>query len=160
MFNKILLACEPVESNQVLLEQGWAFAELWNAQLMVMSVLTADDDSDIVDTEIGILTDSYSLNNGAVIQGSLCMSSSQENVAVQADRLATARGLSTEVRQRFGNPGRAICDLAKAWGSDLIIVGNHPRTSLQSILQGSISNYVTHHAPCSVLVVRNQITLG
>jgi phage terminase large subunit GpA-like protein len=35
------------------------------------------------------------------------------------------------------------------------MVGHRGRTGLSEFLLGSVSNYVMHHAPCSVLVVNN-----
>lgn len=46
----------------------------------------------------------------------------------------------------------------------LIVVGSHQRRGMAEIMLGSTSNYVMHHAPCSVLVVhpdtKNEDTLA
>lgn len=63
-------------------------------------------------------------------------------------------GISTESTQKFGNPRLEICDLAKAWNADLIIMGSRGHSGLKELVLGSISNYVIHHALCSVMVVR------
>jgi nucleotide-binding universal stress UspA family protein len=69
---------------------------------------------------------------------------------------ATALGVSTEFTQIPGTPGHAICDLAHSWGADLIIMGRRGRLGLSEAILGSVSNYVTHHACCSVLTVHPQ----
>ncbi len=69
---------------------------------------------------------------------------------------ATQAGVSTEFRQTFGYPGRHICELAQTWSAELILVGSRGLTGVQEMLLGSVSNYVTHHAPCSVLIVREE----
>ena len=56
-----------------------------------------------------------------------------------------------------GNPGRSICELASTWEADLILVGSRGLKGLKEMFLGSVSNYVTHHAPCSVLIVRTEI---
>jgi nucleotide-binding universal stress UspA family protein len=53
----------------------------------------------------------------------------------------------------IGDPGQKICQVAQQEGIDLIIVGRHGRSGLSELILGSVSNYVVHHAPCSVLVV-------
>lgn len=53
----------------------------------------------------------------------------------------------------IGDPGQKICQAAQQEGIDLIIVGRHGRSGLSELIFGSVSNYVVHHAPCSVLVV-------
>lgn len=67
---------------------------------------------------------------------------------------AIDNGVSTEYTQLSGNPGRMICELADNWSADLILVGSRGLQGLKEMFLGSVSNYVTHHAPCSVLIVR------
>ncbi|MEM9908892.1 MAG: universal stress protein, partial [Cyanobacteria bacterium P01_D01_bin.44] len=53
-----------------------------------------------------------------------------------------------------GTPEHLICDLAHSWNADVIVLGSRGHRGLRELFLGSISNYVTHHAPCSVWVVR------
>ncbi len=69
---------------------------------------------------------------------------------------AIKAGISAEFIQQPGVPGPAICDLAKTLAADLILIGNRGRSGLKEILLGSVSKYVTDHAPCSVMVIRDQ----
>jgi nucleotide-binding universal stress UspA family protein len=55
---------------------------------------------------------------------------------------------------RQGDPADAILDVAEEQGSDLIIVGNKGMTGAKRFLLGSVPNKVSHHAPCSVLIIR------
>ncbi|NJL84166.1 MAG: universal stress protein [Chloroflexaceae bacterium] len=68
---------------------------------------------------------------------------------------ASRAGVAAQFDYRTGNPGPQICEQAQTWGADLIIVGRRGRTGLQEMVFGSVSNYVLHHAPCSVLVVQH-----
>ncbi|MDH3494830.1 MAG: universal stress protein [Acidobacteriota bacterium] len=43
---------------------------------------------------------------------------------------------------------------AEEWGADVIVVGSHGYGFWDRMLIGSVSDAVVHHAPCSVLVVR------
>ncbi|GBF80208.1 universal stress protein [Aphanothece sacrum] len=63
-------------------------------------------------------------------------------------------GIQTEYQQITGSAGRTICKVAKEWLADLIIIGHRGRSGFQELLLGSVSNYVLHHAPCSVLIVQ------
>ncbi len=67
---------------------------------------------------------------------------------------AVEAGVETEYSQLTGNPGRMICELADTRSADLILVGSRGLKGLKEMFLGSVSNYVTHHAPCSVLIVR------
>lgn len=66
---------------------------------------------------------------------------------------AEAAGVTADFMQSINEPGRGICAMAKTWDADIIAIGSHQRKGLQELLIGSVSNYVMHHAPCSVLVV-------
>jgi nucleotide-binding universal stress UspA family protein len=63
-------------------------------------------------------------------------------------------GLGVETFAREGDPADAILDVAEERGADLIVVGNKGMTGARRFLLGSVPNKVSHHAPCSVLIVR------
>lgn len=70
-----------------------------------------------------------------------------------ADEIRAA-GVEVEVFARQGDPADAILDIAEERGSDLIVVGNKGMTGAKRFLLGSVPNKVSHHAPCSVLIIR------
>ena len=61
---------------------------------------------------------------------------------------------SVNVYAREGDPADAILDVAEERGADLIVVGNKGMTGAKRFLLGSVPNKVSHHAPCSVLIIR------
>ena len=65
-----------------------------------------------------------------------------------------AAGVAVTSYAREGDPADAILDVAEERGSDLIVVGNKGMTGAKRFLLGSVPNKVSHHAPCSVLIVR------
>lgn len=67
-----------------------------------------------------------------------------------------ARGASVAVNlyPRQGDPADAILDVAEERQADLIVVGNKGMTGAKRFLLGSVPNKVSHHAPCSVLIIR------
>lgn len=68
---------------------------------------------------------------------------------------AQAAGVSrVDTFARVGDAADAILDVAEEQGSDLIVVGNKGMTGATRFLLGSVPNKVSHHAPCSVLIVR------
>ena len=54
-----------------------------------------------------------------------------------------------------GNPSQMIVEEAEKWKADLIILGSHGYGFWHRTLLGSVSDAVMHHAPCSVLIVRD-----
>jgi nucleotide-binding universal stress UspA family protein len=73
----------------------------------------------------------------------------------EAKELAEDAGVKEiNVHPREGDPADAILDVAEEHGSDLIVVGNKGMSGAKRFLLGSVPNKVSHHAPCSVLIVR------
>jgi nucleotide-binding universal stress UspA family protein len=68
--------------------------------------------------------------------------------------IARDAGVEVEVYPRQGDPADAILDVAEEREADLIIVGNKGMTGAKRFLLGSVPNKVSHHAPCSVLIIR------
>jgi nucleotide-binding universal stress UspA family protein len=67
---------------------------------------------------------------------------------------AREAGVAVDVYARQGDPADAILDVAEELKADLIIVGNKGMTGAKRFLLGSVPNKVSHHAPCSVLIIR------
>ncbi len=44
--------------------------------------------------------------------------------------------------------------MARNCGADVIVMGRRGHSGLSELILGSVSNYVLHHAPCSVLIVQ------
>jgi nucleotide-binding universal stress UspA family protein len=51
-------------------------------------------------------------------------------------------------------PAEAILKVAEQTNADLIVVGNKGMAGARRFLLGSVPNKVSHHAPCSVIIVR------
>jgi len=77
----------------------------------------------------------------------------ESTLAAGAKELAVA-GVEVETMAREGDPADAILDVAEETGAGLIVVGNKGMTGAKRFLLGSVPNKVSHHAPCSVLIIR------
>ena len=75
---------------------------------------------------------------------------------VLAAAAAQARAAGVEVRTHpvQDDPADAILNVAEEIKADLIVVGNKGMTGARRYLLGSVPNNVSHHAPCSVIIVR------
>ena len=72
----------------------------------------------------------------------------------EAAERAEEAGVGVNVYAREGDPADAILDVAEERGADLIVVGNKGMTGAKRFLLGSVPNRVSHHAPCSVMIIR------
>jgi nucleotide-binding universal stress UspA family protein len=67
---------------------------------------------------------------------------------------ARSREVAVQVHARQGDPADAILDVAEETRADLIVIGHKGMTGARRFLLGSVPNKISHHAPCSVLIVR------
>ena len=72
----------------------------------------------------------------------------------QAGEEIKETGVEAEIHPREGDPADAILDVAEEENADLIVVGNKGMTGARRFLLGSVPNKVSHHAPCSVMIIR------
>lgn len=72
-------------------------------------------------------------------------------------QVAQQQGVITDSICLVGEAGNQLCEMARDWVADLIVVGRRGRTGLAEAFLGSVSNYVVHHAPCSVLVIQDVV---
>jgi len=67
---------------------------------------------------------------------------------------ARKEGIEAQTHPVQGEPAEAILNVAEETKADLIVVGNKGMTGARRFLLGSVPNNVSHHAPCSVIIVR------
>ena len=71
----------------------------------------------------------------------------------QADGLAVP-GVDVDVRVEEGNPAQVLIDVADRDGYDMLVLGNKGMSGIERLRLGAVPNKVSHHLPCSLLIVR------
>lgn len=79
----------------------------------------------------------------------------EERLAEAAERAASA-GTNAETIVAKGRAVEGICDTAARRSADMIVIGSHGWGAMMSLIFGSTTLGVLQHAPCPVLVVRDQ----
>src|SRR5687767_11281201 len=62
-------------------------------------------------------------------------------------------GVAVKTHGMAGDPADALIDIAENVKADLIVVGNRGMGGVKRFVLGSVPNKISHHAPCSVLIV-------
>jgi nucleotide-binding universal stress UspA family protein len=146
---KILIATDGSDYSKAAIERCCdMIIDQDNSDILVVSAY--EDAYPIMAEPFAISSDYYQQLENAV---------SEMAATFVADAVKTINGrfpdakftVKTEVLR--GPPDQQIIEKAKEWKADLIVVGSHGRGFWGRLL-GSVSNGVVHHAPCSVLVVR------
>jgi universal stress protein A len=73
------------------------------------------------------------------------------------DMVAKCAGVavSATLEVAVGRPARVIADVARARGTDLIVMGTHGRSGFAHLVLGSVAERIVRVAPCAVLTVRD-----
>jgi len=78
---------------------------------------------------------------------------------------AESEGVDTVIHDQIsfkldsGKPGEMICEHARLWKNDLVIVGRREK-HFHLFEPGSVSNYVIYHAPCTTFVVNPLVSIS
>ncbi|MHB8659371.1 MAG: universal stress protein [Solirubrobacteraceae bacterium] len=146
MFGSILVGTDGSETAKTAVRCAIDLARELGARLLIVSAYEPVSDQRLRDERIEAPKDlQWMINPHADVLTQLD--------EAQADaRMAGVDQIQTFARQ--GDAADAILDVAEEQRSDLIVVGNKGMTGAKRFLLGSVPNKVSHHAPCSVLIVR------
>ena len=72
----------------------------------------------------------------------------------QAAAIFRMQGVEVETHACKGDPASALLDIADAQQATMIVVGTKGMDSARRYVLGNVPNKVSHHAACSVLIVR------
>ncbi len=78
-----------------------------------------------------------------------------ESILDSARSIMADAGVEAEYHEVNNYPSEAIVEAAETQDADLIVVGSRGEGMAKRLLHGSVSTNVFHHAPCAVLIVRN-----
>jgi len=158
MFKKILVALDHSDMSDRVFAQALALAKAQNASLLLLHILTERDSNGLIEP-FPIVPSVYAADYASLNWETYAKEwKAYEEKGLEQLRSYQSQAKSAEVdvelSQNRGSPGSTICEMARVSGSDLIMVGTHSRKGLEALLMGSVSNYISHHANCSVLIVR------
>ena len=163
MLNKLLVGIDESASSECAFETALELAKALGAELVLIHVLDifASDSPgspiNLIDSCLDTLNDQaqkdYELNMTE-------FAGRYDTLLKKRQAEAKAANVTAYYLQPYGRPGPAICQAASDNYVDLIVVGNRDRSTLKELVPGSVSNYVIHHAPCSVTVVHSDSASG
>lgn len=125
------------------LQYAVPFARLHNATITLVYV---------VPTQYAI--GEYGGIDYSTIQHEACQQAEKQLMDFVRDELP--RGVKTEAIIRLGSASEEVIDVARRLPADVIIMSTHGHSGLKHVFLGSVTEQVVRHAPCPVLVVREQ----
>jgi len=144
MFESILVGTDGSDAAGVAVSRAVAMAAALGARLQIVSAYEPVPERRLRIERVQVPSD-VQVNMREDVLALL------EEARLDAEAAGVAR---VETFARLGDAADAILDVAEEQGADLIVVGNKGMTGATRFLLGSVPNKVSHHAPCSVLIVR------
>lgn len=140
---RILVPIDFSECSRKALDYALGFARQFQAELFLLHVVTPP----------------FAYGEYGVVDLASVESEMHEAAIGQLNQLSRDQvGETTRCTNRIasGQIMTEIVGLAREENIDLLILSTHGRTGLRHVLLGSVTEQVVRHAPCPVLVVREQ----
>lgn len=157
MFKKILVPMDMSEMGESIFNQAFYLAEIHQSELLLLHVLSSEErDSPLpIPSDLSQLYPAQGNDLTLEVWREQWDEFEQRGLDTLAQRCKKAQqaGLKVRYQQISGSPSRTICEVAKQEEIDLIVIGHRGLSGIGELLLGSVSNYVFHHAACSVLIV-------
>ncbi|NJN86246.1 MAG: universal stress protein [Leptolyngbyaceae cyanobacterium SL_7_1] len=161
-FTKILAALDRSPLSQSVFEKALELAQSNQAQLLLFHCLIGDVVTDPLPFSGELGLSSQIISQAYQSQQIYAEQRTQEIQSLLQRCCETAQrcGVATQFDYRMTDAGQGLCQAARDWGADLIVMGRRGRKGLTEVLLGSVSNYVLHHAPCAVLVIQAETPIA
>lgn len=141
MFGKIMVAYDGSEHARRAFAAGLDLAERYGAKLDVVMVADLPD---------------YAGTVGEVEDHKAEAQAFYGKSLEKIQWLMRKSDVQFETHLLFGHVGQTLVRYAEEKGMDLVIVGARGLSRLQQLVMGSVSQFVSRHAPCAVLVVKEK----
>ncbi|MBD2460150.1 universal stress protein [Oscillatoria sp. FACHB-1407] len=156
-FQRILAAIDYSPLSQEVFTQALDLARSNNAKLMLFHCVSEETmtGSSPFSGELGLLP--RIVNQAYQAQQIYLEQRMQDIQSLLRGYCETAaqQGVVAESSYQIADAGQGLCQAAQSWQADLIVLGRRGRRGLTEVLLGSVSNYVLHHADCTVLIVQS-----
>lgn len=157
--NRVLVALDQSNQAQTVFEEALKLAKDNSAALLIFQCI-----QDELNTYSIGLTEQFGMSPHLFEQAYQTRAAQVEQQVQNTisglrshQQVAADAGLIAEFDYKLGEPSHWICRMARQWDADVIVMGRRGRSGLTEVFLGSVSNYVLHHAPCSVFIVQPRL---
>ena len=145
LFNRIVVGTDGSETAGAAVAQAVELAKLSGAELHIVSAYAPVPKRRLEGEQAGVPAD---------VQHAVGPREDVNLVLEAAAAEARREGVEVQVQAVEADPADAILNAAEQVKADLIVVGNKGMTGARRYFLGSVPNNISHHAPCSVIIVR------
>jgi nucleotide-binding universal stress UspA family protein len=142
MYKVIVVGTDGSSRGGVAVREALALAKIAGATLHVVHVV-----------RLVSMTGAEYGDPGAVVAANEDMRENGDKIVAQVLADAERQGVSAEGHNVSGDPADVLNKLAEALPADLVVIGNQGMSGMKRFVLGSVPNKVSHHCPCSLLIV-------
>jgi nucleotide-binding universal stress UspA family protein len=146
MYRAIVVGTDGSDTASIAVDRATELAKLTGATLHIVHAFQP-----LSATLIGAATTTGPTFN--VEQVNAGIAAGAEEVCRHAAANATRAGVNVETHPLPGDAADTLITAAKDVGADLVVVGSRGMSGVRRFILGSVPNKVSHHCPCSLLIV-------
>lgn len=146
MYSSILVATDGSDTAEQAVAAAAKLAAAMQARLTIVSAFAPVSRSRVrAEARQAPADVEWAINDREDVEATL-QAAAESAKALGVERVRTSA--------RNGDPASGILDVAEELNCDLIVAGNKGMGSQKRFILGSIPDKISHHAPCSVLIVQ------
>jgi nucleotide-binding universal stress UspA family protein len=147
VYTQIVVGTDGSETAGVAVHHAAQLAKLSGATLHIVHAYrpVGVGEAAIVASSGAMSIDVTGINNG--------IADNAAQVCAHAASAVERGDVKVETHAVPGEPSDALLTVAHDVGADLLVVGNRGMSGARRFVLGSVPNKISHHAPCSVLIV-------
>lgn len=146
MFRKLLVPVDGSDGALKAAKVAGEIAQKFGSRVTLLHVADLPDTAMAAAGMAGMIWTGQVADEASEQAGREALAAARQAVALAADRV--------DEEIVAGHPADTIARRAREGRFDLIVMGSRGLSEVGSIFLGSVSDKVSHHAPCPVLIVR------
>jgi len=145
MYKRVVVGTDGSETSAEAVRQAAELARFCGADLHVVHVFQPVSGIATIGPDAGAAAAAAGLPEAAERHAA--------QILERATQAGKRIGVDVETHLHTGDPANALIETAEQVHADLLVVGNKGMSGVRRFVLGSVPNKVSHHAPCSLLIV-------
>ena len=150
MYTNVVVGTDFSETADRAVEQAAAIAKSFAAQLHIVTAFKPAMTSSIAGSSLEAMA--YGAAT-ALSEADTHIADEVESRLAALEKHYAKDGLKVKTHGIAADPADALIDVCEGCGADLVVVGNRGMGGVKRFVLGSVPNKISHHSPCSVLIV-------
>ncbi len=150
MFKTIVVGTDFSDTANQAVSQATDLAKAYGAKLHIVTAFRPAMTASVAASSL----EAMAYGGSAVLQEAESKIADEVEATLQRmSQQVSAAGVAVKTHCFAGDPSDALIDIAEQTKADVIVIGNRGMGGVKRFVLGSVPNKISHHAPCSVLII-------